>query len=64
MPWDNKTLATLKAMGGGSGGGGGSAESVSDDEALDILIEADAVDPVADADGAIYTDKDGNIFIL
>lgn len=22
MPWDNKTLATLKAMGGGSGGGG------------------------------------------
>lgn len=33
-------------------------------EAMDALCEAGLIDPAADADGAVYTDADGSIFVL
>lgn len=40
------------------------ADSMEDEETLDLLMEAGIVDPVTDSTGAIYTDNNGTIFVL
>lgn len=37
------------------------AAALTPDEALEALAEAGILEPVADGNGAIYTDEDGNI---
>lgn len=63
----------------GGGGGEGTVKSVNgvlpdeagdvdieptDDDALEVLAETGIIDPVSDADGALYTDADETIFSL
>ena len=36
----------------------------SEEDILDIMMEADVVQPMADENGAVFTDADGKIFIL
>lgn len=42
----------------------GSTITVSPDDAIDALAETDTIQPTADAQGAVYTDNDGKIFVL
>lgn len=43
---------------------GGSVPSMTDDDALELLAEAGMVAPAAAADGALYTDAEGRIYVL
>lgn len=42
----------------------GSTITVSPDDAIDALAETDTIQPTADAQGAVYTDYNGKIFVL
>lgn len=40
------------------------SHEISEDELIDVLDEMDVVSPLANSEGALYTDNTGKIYIL